>query len=503
MTENIATITKGSLLARNTLFSLLGQGLPVLAALFAIPLLVSGMGTDRFGALTLAWVVTGYFSLFDFGIGRALTKMVAEKLGKGHTQEIPALVWTAMLLVVLTGVLGALIVGIISPYLVQEVLKIPLKMQSEVLHTLYLLALSIPIVISSASMRGILEAYQRFDLINVVRVPAGVLTFLGPLLVLPFSQSLFYIVAALVAVRLVESFINSLLCLYVIPALRYKIDVKRSLLRPLMHFGSWMTVSNVVGPLIIYSDRLLIGSMISIATVAYYTTPYEMVSKLMIIPGAFVGVLFPAFGASFERDINRTSMLYCRGIKYTFISLFPITLIMVTLAYEGLDLWLGNGFAQNSTRILQWLTVGAFLNSQCYIPFALLHAGGRPDLTAKLHFIEAPFYLFAVWWLISTYGIEGAAIAWVLRVALDMLILFGMAQKLLFIRPVIIMQYLAFDIGAILLLLISATLPMGMVLKGSFLFFTLLSFALISWLIVLAPEERLFARNCLKKLQFF
>jgi hypothetical protein len=117
--------------------------------------------------------------------------------------------------------------------------------------------------------------------------------------------------------------------------------------------------------------------------------------------------------------------------------------------------------------------------------------------------METPFYLFAIWWLISDYGIEGAAIAWVGRVAVDTTILFYMAQRLLFFKPFIIIRFVSLSIGAITLLFISASLPTDMALKGTFLIFTLLDFGLIGWTLILAPEERMFARECIKKLKFF
>jgi O-antigen/teichoic acid export membrane protein len=71
---------KGGLLARNTLFNLIGQGLPLVVAVVTIPLIIQGLGIDRFGLLSLAWVVLGYFAIFDLGLGRATTKFVAEAL---------------------------------------------------------------------------------------------------------------------------------------------------------------------------------------------------------------------------------------------------------------------------------------------------------------------------------------------------------------------------------------------------------------------------------------
>ena len=46
-----------------------------------MPILVDGLGTARFGVLTLAWAVIGYAQVFDLGIGRALTKLTAERIG--------------------------------------------------------------------------------------------------------------------------------------------------------------------------------------------------------------------------------------------------------------------------------------------------------------------------------------------------------------------------------------------------------------------------------------
>src|SRR5713101_3770903 len=103
-----ASLTGGRLLARNTIWNLLGQLLPMAVGVVAIPPLVRGLGIDRFGLLSLVWIVIGYFSLFDLGMGRALTKLVADKLGANEEKSIPPLAWTSLLLMFLVGVLGSL-----------------------------------------------------------------------------------------------------------------------------------------------------------------------------------------------------------------------------------------------------------------------------------------------------------------------------------------------------------------------------------------------------------
>jgi O-antigen/teichoic acid export membrane protein len=477
------------MLARNTAWNLIGSGAPMLLAIFCIPVLIRGLGTDRFGVLTMAWAVIGYASLFDLGLGRALTQLVARKLGTGEDREVPPLVWTSLLLMLVLGLLGAVAVISLSPWLVHRALHIPIALQRETLYSFYLLGFSIPVVISTAGLRGLLEAQQRFGWINALRIPMGVFTFVGPLLVLPFSKSLFPMVAVLVAGRLIAWLAHLLLCLHVTAGLRTRIAWHGPVVGPLLRFGGWMTVSNIVGPLMVTLDRFLIGAMLSVSAVAYYATPYEVVTKFWLIPGALVGVMFPAFSTSSVQDRDRMAFLYGRSVKYLLLVLFPLVLLVVVLAQDGLKLWLGAEFAQNSVHVLQWLAVGVFINSLAQVPFALLQGVGKPDLTAKLHLIELPAYLVALYWLIEAHGIEGAAIAWTARVVVDALVLFGLAKRFLPVGTAFRPQT-SLLVALALVTLGLAALPQGLMLKGIFLLLTILGFVLVAWYLVLSPEER-------------
>lgn len=251
-----------------------------------------------------------------------------------------------------------------------------------------ILAASIPVCVVTAGFVGILAAKQRFDLITWVRIPTGALAYLSPIAVLPFSKSLVMVTAVLFLIRVITLLINLVQCLLVLPVLRVSFRIKRAVMRPLLSLGGWMTVTNVVSPLMVSLDRFFIGAIISVSAVAYYTTPFEAVTKLWTIPFSLTGVLFPAFAVSFLTDANRASKLFARGVKYIFLCLFPIILLIVTFSHEGLNLWLGEEFAQNSTRVLQLLAIGVLINSLAHIPFSYIQSAGRPDLTAKLHLVE-------------------------------------------------------------------------------------------------------------------
>jgi O-antigen/teichoic acid export membrane protein len=426
-----ATLTSGRLLARNAVWNLLGLFSPIVVAIVCLPILKTTLGIERLGIIGLAWAIIGYFGFFDLGLSRALTKLVAEKLGAQRLEEIPGMIWTSLFLMGGLGVISAVVAFLLVPWLVQSPLKIPVELRAETRQAFYWICLSIPIVIVTAGLRGVLEALQRFRLATAIRIPMGIFSYLGPVLILPFSHSLVAVMAVLVLGRVIAGVAHLWACFHAFPGLNDGRAFHASAVGPLFRFGTWMTVSNVVGPLMVTFDRFLIGSLISVAAVAFYSVPYEMVTRLWLVPGALVGVLFPAFSTAAVCDRGRLVFLFESGVKYIFLILFPITLILIAFAPEGLQFWLGSEFARQSAPVARILAVAVFINSLGYIPFAHVQGAGRPDITAKLHLIELPIYAIALFLMAKSMGIRGVALAWLLRVIIDSGLLFLFSWRLL------------------------------------------------------------------------
>ncbi|HEX5434898.1 MAG TPA: oligosaccharide flippase family protein, partial [Candidatus Angelobacter sp.] len=223
-------LTQGRLLAKNTLWNLAGQVLPMLVGVIAVPVLVHRLGLDRFGILSLAWIVVGYFGLFELGIGRALTKLASDKLGLGEHQAIPGLVWTSLILMLVLGGIGGLLILCLSRWLVADVLKTPLQLQAETVQAFHWLAFSVPLGTVTSGFRGVLQARQEFTILTLIRVPLSTFSFLGPLLVLPFSTSLVPIIIVLTVARVVGLVAHAAACHHSMPALFRAFVVDRTVL---------------------------------------------------------------------------------------------------------------------------------------------------------------------------------------------------------------------------------------------------------------------------------
>lgn len=442
------------MLAWNTFYNFLGRILPLLVGIITIPILIRKLGLERYGFLTLAWSVIGYFGLFDLGVGRATTKFVAEYLALHKTEELPALIWTAILMLFGFGLLGGGLAFITTPLLVDRIFNISLNLHGETRQALHLLSASIPFVLTSAGACGVLEAQQRFGLINAIRIPASISNFLAPVVVSFFSISLYPVVASVVFTRLLGCLAFFYFCLESLPGMKRPqlplfLNVKK-----LLGFGGWLTVSNIVGPIMVYSDRFFIGALLTMEAVAYYVTPYDLVTKLWIIPGSLVPVLFPAFSTYAAEHQDKLTVLQHRAVKFTVLALTPVTVCVIILGGPFLTIWLGSDFAKASTPILQLLAVGVLINSAAWIPYSAIQAMGRPDLVAKLHLLELPIFLGLIWLSIIYLGLLGVALTWLLRAIATTAVVFWMSHRLMSVNTQILVgKKLGFILGATILVI--------------------------------------------------
>jgi len=494
MTERVRI--HGGLLAKNTALNFSGSVVPVGVALVTTPFIIRGLGMDRFGVLSLAWVFLWYSSYFDLGLTRATTKFVAEASGRNETQKIPAVVCTSLAIEILLGFIAALALGLATPFLVLRVLHIPGALVGEAKIAFYLMGASIPFFLNSNILSALLAASQRFDLVNAVKVPSNSLVFLLPALGVLLGYKLPGIVLLLFLSRVATTLVYLAICSAVFPGLLTKHFADWSTIVPVLIFGGWVTVCNVLIPILIYVDRFVIGAVLSMAAVAYYSVPYEMASRLQVIPGSLGGVLFPAFSTMVTQDRERLARLFARSLRNIFLLMGPVTLVLAVFARDILRLWLGNGFAMHGTLPLQVLALGLLLNAIGYVPGNLLDGIGRPDLRARIYLSYALPYILLLWFFVHKLGIVGAALVWSLRTFVELALYLVVVAKLLHLSPQalarngLLKAIAAYGALAGSVVLLKGVLRGEILVQGAASAVAMAVFSLVTWRFVLDTTDR-------------
>lgn len=487
--DEAAALTRRGLLARNVVWNMLGIGLPTLAAVLAIPPLAGALGDARFGLLSLAWVFIGYFTIFDLGLSLALTKIVSARIAEDRRDSLSVLVGTALIAATGVALFSAVLVWLSAPRLATEIMKVPPELHGEAERVVYVLALSIPFVILGSVLRGVLEAFQRFDLVNVVRLANGLYLFLGPLVVLPWTRDMAVLVAVLAAGKAVATLVIGWFCLRLLPALWQRLRWDGAEFRELFLFGGWITLGNIIGPLLTYADQFMIGALVSVALVGYYLVPYQMVTKLWAITAAVSGVIFPAISIHLVSDREAARQLFLIGMKSIAVLIAPCAFLAAAFAGDILQLWLDAEHGRIGGPLLKVFALGVLINAFSFVTLALVQASGKPDWVPKLFLLEMPFYVPALYFAIRQWGLLGAVLVWLAKIVVDFLFLLWACTR---VMPELRMPLRSAMPGFLLLfagfLPLYADLPLG--LRLGYAAAWLCALLLLSWSRLLSRNER-------------
>jgi O-antigen/teichoic acid export membrane protein len=407
---------------RNTLINLAGATAPMLISLVIVPLYLRLVGEVRFGVLVLVWLFVGYFEFFDFGIGKATANHIA-RLRDAPTSAREAAFWTGALINGMLGLLGGLVLLVAGHYGVNAYFgdKLSGELDEEIRRALPWMALAVPVGTVSAIGIAALEARERFLTLNTMQVLVTALIQLSPLLVAWWrGPALDGLIGATVISRIGANLPVFLACRRYVP-LRGRPRFRKSLAAPLFRYGGWVTVTAVIGPILVSVDRLLIGSQIGLSAVAHYTVPYNLVTKLQILPASLLRTLFPRFSLLEWEEcvpIARQAVFSLAAIT------LPLTVVAAIVMKPFLIVWIGTEFAEVSAPVGEVLLIGLWINSLAWVPAVMLQGQGRPAIVAKLHVLELIPYVAILWIGVTWAGLPGAAWAWALRVTIDALLMF-------------------------------------------------------------------------------
>lgn len=405
-------------LIRNSLWNFSGYIIPAIVTIPALGILGRILGPERFGVFTLALAVVGYASIFDVGLTRAVIREVA--IFKNNLNEKLKIISSASFIVGVLGTVACLFLISLSDQLT-NLLKIDQNLHSDVVTSLKIVAISVPMFLITQIWLAILEGEERFAILNVYKTITGTLISIIPAGAVLINASLSAAIIGLVISR----FISLLVAFYLTRniVISAGISLSRPTVKRLFLFGGWITVSNIISPVMAYFDRFIVSNQLGAGVVAFYTAPAEIISRLGIIPGAFARAVFPRLSSTLDVSDRKKSKQLISILLL--LSCVPVTLVGYIFSEQIMVLWMGKAYSGLPGQVLSVLLVGFIFNSMAQVPFSNIQARGYAKFTALIHLIELIPYLVAIFFLINTAGLLGAAWAWTARMIIDTLLLYG------------------------------------------------------------------------------
>lgn len=418
----MVTVPTSQRVARNGALYFSSLAVPAIAAVFLVPVTVDALGPARFGLLALAWAVAEGSGMFDFGLGRATVRFVADATGRGggNLREIVTASFTTQ---VVAGMAAGLLLFLLAPILVLRVFTISASAVAEATPMFRVLALHLPVLLGAAALRAALEGAQRFDLSAALRIPSGIASVAIPALAASAGHSLATILWWLLAARFVLLIVSAAAVSRSLLHGYWGLSVHLQTLREMVRYSGWVAVSTALGPLLGSFDRFVVGSAVGVTALGYYTGAAEAANRFLLIPVTAFSALLPALAATDAQGERGRALIVTRAARRQMAALlFPLCLALLAFAPSVLNVWLGAEFGRVAGPALRILAVGVFFNGLSHLPLALLYGSNRPDLPAKIHLAEILVYLPLTVMLVRRFGISGAAMAWAARCVADLVL---------------------------------------------------------------------------------
>ncbi len=414
-------------LTANTLWSLFGGGIPALAGLVAIPLLVHLLSVERFALVSLLLSFNLFFFVYDVGLTRTMHFLAPKKVyltpeGAGR------LVTSCLFVGLLIGLVLTLFFSWISPLLVLNWLNVDASMRQEAIPAFQITSVGITPALLINVLKGNLEGRQLFRSANICKIISGVSLFIFPVIAAFYSDKLFVIAWAI--------FISRVLSFLVYLKLAFS---KFSLTHIRMHWGDsreiirytfWAGISGFFATLFIYGDRFIVAGYIDTTSLAIYITSQDVLIRYLLVPWSIAIVLAPFF-ASENLDTTAFAKAYSTAIVNISILTLGFVCVAIGLLFFAVPVWL-NVDLVSMTRLLGGiLMAGVVFAAFSQLPLIYLYAKGQAKLLSAIFIGEGLLYLLIAPFIFDEFGVIGAACVWSVRLFLELILLSYFSHRLL------------------------------------------------------------------------
>lgn len=388
----------------------------------AIGFFARALDAESFGLLTLVLAFVGYSSVLDGGFSRAVVREIATLGCCG--KDARKIVGTSLWIVLAMGALASLALMGFAPW-IAGLMHVSPDLISDAIDGFRLSALMTPVILVTMIWLAPLEGLNRFAGLNLIRVIGFALMFgasVASVLIEPsFVSAVMGLLAGRVLMAVLSSWASKKLTGVCFSGFDWEI------LKILYRFGGWISLSNLVTPLLDYLDRFVLSVIGGASSLAYYAAPADGVQKMQSLPGAVARALFPLLSA--QRGYHQHKLIKNALFIQALIGIGS-ALTLIGFGDQIIAIWLGVNYVESSSVVLKTLAIGFAFNAVAWVPQTALQAMGYAKKTALVSLFQILPYVLLLVGLTSAFGLFGTALAWAIRAFVDLCLLWMVYSRI-------------------------------------------------------------------------
>lgn len=393
------------------LWLLSGTALESILKILVISVLARLISPSQFGIVGVALIVIGFSKIFtQMGVGPALVQR--KNLEINHIR-------TGFSLSILMGLFFGISLFFLSNIIADFFKMIDLVVMLKTIAFVFVFE-SFSLVAESLSQRNM--KFKRISIISLISFVVGYGLVGITLGFLEFGAW------ALIWAYISQTFIKTILFL-IIQKHTKKIIFDLKSLKELLYFGGGFTIAKIANYIAGQGDNIIIGKVLGDVSLGIYGRAYQfMVMPVGLFCSAMDKVLFPLL-TKFQDDKKSMRDIYFKGINSIALIALPLSVIVYIIAPEIINLFLGDSW-EEVILPFRILSISLLFRMSYRVSDSLARATGEVYKRANIQIIYAVIVLFMSW-LGTKWGINGVALAVVISIFINFILLANLSLKLI------------------------------------------------------------------------
>jgi len=411
----------------------------IVISFFLAPFVVHSLGDTYYGIWVIMMQFTGYLYLLDFGIRESVIRSVSKLNAVQNFDDLDEILNSSVFLYSAIGLL-AFVVSVALAFFFGSIFNVSMEILPTARVVVVVSGLTIAISLAFNVFTGVLMGLQRYDIFNKI----GIVTSFIRLALIVFFLSRGYGILALALVQFAITLTSNLVIFvmarrllrtqglhlqYRHKSIRHRMPVFRSLYNYSIH----VVINNLGQKAIYYTDALVIGIILSPASVTYYAIAgnlIEYLRRLILISNNVLNPLVSDLDSRNDKDAIQNVLI--QGARLSMLLAIPIATVYLTMGRQFISHWMGSEYATLSGDVLCVLAIGVAVSTPQNTISSILYGISRHKIIARLRVLEAVANLALSLTLIKALGIVGVA----LGTAIPQVILMAIVLPILTIRVI-------------------------------------------------------------------
>ena len=321
---------------------------PVALGPISTPIIVHSLGAHQYGIYALVLGLIAYS--FNFNVGRAVTKYLAEYRASGQTEKIRGVLAATFAINLIVGGLGIVITIFLAPYLVSRVFHIEESFRSEATTAIYLSAFVIFAFTWGQVFNAILQGLNRIDVFAKLQNITSLLMVGGSITIALLGYGLIPLLYWNLGTTTLGAILSAITSRRLLPEFGFSLFADSEAFRRVVLFSAPVVGYQIVANAVLLFERGWITAWLGSEALTYYVVP---MTPGMLLHGFVFSAMITLFPVvSGLDDKTQLVSLYRRASKAVcFIVVFAVA-SLIALNQPILALWVRGDFAAQSGTLL-------------------------------------------------------------------------------------------------------------------------------------------------------